>query len=116
MSWSSKRFSRLRELRLAHQVQVDRPGGLATFGDGPDDQRLTASEIAGSKDIRYRSLIMLVGGDVAADCHIDTELLQQTVANRSSESHSEQYEIGIKLEFGSGHRFKLRRSADTDGM
>src|ERR1022692_538122 len=40
----------LRQLAGAHQVLVDVAGGVAAFGDGPDDQGLAAAHVAGGED------------------------------------------------------------------
>src|ERR1022692_1727442 len=40
----------LGQLAGAHQVMVDVAGGVAAFGDGPDDQGLAAGHVAGGED------------------------------------------------------------------
>jgi hypothetical protein len=52
---------------LSGEEGIDLTSCLTTFGDGPDDERLTASTITGSEDLWVGSSVGAVGGgDVAS--------------------------------------------------
>ena len=65
------------KLRRAHEEFVDRPGGVAAFGDGPDDQALAARHVAGGEDLGDAGPLVGVGLDVAHRVELDAELLEQ---------------------------------------
>ena len=51
---------------LAHEVAVDASGGVAAFGDGPDDEGLSARHVSGGEDRRDARAHLVVDEDVSA--------------------------------------------------
>ena len=65
---------RSRQVRLAHQEQIDAAGGAAAFGNRPDDQRLAALHVAGGEHAGHAGHPVGVAPDVAALGQLDAEL------------------------------------------
>lgn len=87
-----------REVRFAHQKEVDFTRSLAAFGNGPDDQGLAAAAISGRKQPRDRGReAVLRGLDVAPGVALDLQLAEDRVL-RPQEAHGEQHELaGVDL-------------------
>src|SRR5438093_12173155 len=75
-----------RQYRLAHQVVVDAPGGVAAFGDRPDDERLAAAHISRREYARDTRHLVAVRLHVAASVQLDAELFER-VAFRAEKAH-----------------------------
>ena len=68
-----------RQLRTAHQRDIDRTSGLAAFGNRPHHQRLAAARVAGREDLRIRGLEVVHRRlDVAAIVERHAEGLQSS--------------------------------------
>jgi hypothetical protein len=66
ISRSLGRGERRGQLRLPHQVLVDRAGGAPALGNRPDDERLAALHVAGGEDTADVRHPARVAADVAA--------------------------------------------------
>ena len=64
--------------------------------------------IARSKYSFNRSSVSTVGRNVSATVEIQTKISQQPALHRTSESHREQYEIGVELKRGIRELSKAR--------
>ena len=97
-------------------MQIDGAGGLPTFRDGPHDQRLTATKIAGSKDVFDGCLVVVICRDVATNIHFDAELFDETIADGTCETHGKKHKVGIEFVFAAGNRFKFWWRSDSYGV
>src|SRR5882762_9024029 len=67
------------------QVTIDRRSGFASFGNRPNDQRLSTTHVPGGEDTRYR------GHGVVVRCHVSTrvedeaQLLDHPATHRTDE-------------------------------
>src|SRR6476660_1977067 len=82
-----------REGARPREPGVDSGGRGASLGDGPDDERLSATGVAGHEDAGDRAHEVLVTADVAALVEVDPELLEHTAPLRSEEAHREEDEL-----------------------
>src|SRR5262245_61631027 len=51
-AWSRSCYKKLWQVGISHQIFIDELGYLTAFADGPNNERLAASHVAGSKDTR----------------------------------------------------------------
>ena len=93
---------RARQRARAGEPRVDAGGGGTALGDGPDDERLPTTGVAGDEDARDRAHEVLVAPDVAALVELDAELLDDARALRAEEAHREEDELGGDLALGAG--------------
>src|SRR4051812_14675137 len=66
-----RRRDRARELGAAHEVGVDRRRAGTALGDGPHDQALAATHVAGDEDVLDVGGPLRRAGDVAAAVDLD---------------------------------------------
>ena len=89
-----------RQLRAAHQILIDCSGALPPFANRPDYQRLSASHVASGEDFIDRGLIIVgTGGNIAALVQGHAQILQHAGMNRMDETHRQQHELSLDLEF-----------------
>ena len=62
------------------QIGVHGGGGVAAFGDGPDDERLATAHVAGREDTRDGRHVAGASADVAASIERDPSLGQPFLA------------------------------------
>ncbi len=86
---------------MTHEELIDAPGGLAAFADGPDDEALSAANVAGGKDAGDAGGVVFVAGDIAAGIELEPKLADGAVVLGVDEAEGEQAQIAIKLEFAS---------------
>ena len=91
-----------RRLLFCGQIFIDGGGGFAAFGDGPDNEGLAATHVAGGEDAFTRGH-KVGGGDIAALVQSEAKLLDHAVADRTEETHGEQHEIDVEGELGAGN-------------
>ncbi len=82
-------------------------GRSPALGDSPDDQRLTSSHIARGENRGNRGHVIGIGRHVAARIQGHTKLVEHSIADRSGESHCQQYKIRLDRKLGSGQRLEL---------
>ena len=81
----------LRQLSAAHQIAVALARGFAAFVDGPDDQALAASAVAGGEHAGDARIIpAVIGFEVGARIGLDSELLGQNLL-RTEEAEREEH-------------------------
>ena len=90
-----------RQLRSAHQLQINRTGALAAFADGPDDEGLAAAHVAGGEDLVHAGFVAeVVREDVAAEGlgPMPSSVTMPSCTGR--EAHGEEDEVAINGVFG----------------
>src|ERR1700676_4040771 len=100
----------------AHEEFVDAGGGLASFGNGPHDQRLPPPHVAGGENPGYRTHVVWGGGDIAARLEVNVELFDHAFFYRTRETEREQHQIRFQDELGSRNRLEFRRGANAGGV
>src|ERR671933_1949181 len=90
-----------------HQEFVGLPGRLATFRDGPDDERSPSLCVAGHEEAGLAGAEAVLGADGAAVGVAEVHLLHKAVAHRAHEPDGEQNEVCLYLEI---------RAFDEDGL
>src|SRR5919202_2697203 len=101
-----------------HQEFVGLPGRLATFGDGPDDERSPSLGVAGHEEAGLAGAEAVLGADGAAVGVAEVHLLHKAVAHGAREADGEEDEIGLHLEVGAlyGDGPAVRGALRFDGV
>src|SRR6187399_3053830 len=77
------RVAGLWQIRRTHEVFIHTAGGLAAFGDGPDNQGLAAAHIACAENPRDAGHVILICKHVASWVELETELFDHAAFLRS---------------------------------
>jgi len=74
------------QIRRTHEVFIHTAGGLAAFGDGPDNQGLAAAHIACAENPRNAGHVVLICKHVASWVDLETELFDHAAFLRSQKA------------------------------
>src|SRR4051812_17745847 len=80
------------EIGHAHEIFVYCAGGFAAFVDGPDDERLTAAQVAGGEDAFQAGHVVAAGLHVAARIELEAELLDRPALLGAQKAHGQEGE------------------------
>src|SRR5690606_29100332 len=94
------------QLRMTHEVGINRAGRFAPITNGPHHQALPALRVTRGEDSRNARLKVLVHVDVTSVRQLYAELIEQPLAFRVNESHREQYQICGNVELAVRDLFK----------
>src|SRR5690606_1046362 len=86
---------------ISHQVFVNFSSAFTTFGDRPDNERLTATHIAGHKYFFRGRFVFSFGSiDVSPFVEFHAELLQEAFVLWMQKTHRERDQLTRYLPFG----------------
>ena len=94
---------RLRQVGGTHEVFVHAAGGLAAFGDGPDNEGLAAAHVARAENSRDAGHGVLVGKHIASWVKFETELFDHAAFLRAKEAKGQQHEVGFHFKLRAWH-------------
>src|SRR5690349_13569664 len=77
----------------AHQELIDGSRSFAAFVNRPDDQRLSAAEVARGEDAGATRHVVAVGFDVPAAVDFEAEIGNRSGFFRPDETHREQHKL-----------------------
>ena len=86
-----------RQVRLAHEPQIDRPGALAALVDRPHDKRLATADVARSKHALPARHVVGPGLHVAARVELEPQVGDGALLLRAHEAHREQRQLARPL-------------------
>src|SRR5688500_10312443 len=106
-----EQLHRRSEIAATHEEGVDAAGGLAAFADGPDDERLTAADVAGGEHAGHARHVILVRDHVAAVVELQAELADRAVLFGAEEAEGEEAQVAVEFELAARNFLELRRAA-----
>ena len=76
-----------RQMGDAHQMLVDRSGRFTPFVNRPDDERLTAPQVARGEHIGHARHVVCIGFDIAARIELESQIGDRPLALGTDEAH-----------------------------
>ena len=83
-----------------HEEPINTGRARTTFGDGPHDEALTSSHVAGDEHARNTRHVRIIAPHVPALVELDSESIEPATLLGSHETEGQEHEIGRDLAIG----------------